>query len=131
MAGKVQRLGKVAGELNVGVSTLVEFLQSKGIAIDPNPNSKLEGEHFEMLQKQFADDQTLKEQAKLTAIKREKRETISLKDTKSETNEVQDDEDDFDVSILEKVKSTPVEPIVVAKPEPVDETPIEKTKRPL
>jgi len=127
MAGKVQRLGKVAGELNVGVSTLVEFLQSKGIAIDPNPNSKLEGEHFEMLQKQFADDQTLKEQAKLTAIKREKRETISLKDTKPETNEVQDDEDDFDVSILEKVKSTPVEPIVVAKPEPVDETPIEKT----
>jgi len=73
MAGKVQRLGKVASELNVGVSTLVEFLQSKGVAIDPNPNSKLEGEHFEMLQKQFADDQTLKEQAKLTAIKREKK----------------------------------------------------------
>jgi len=73
MAGKVQRLGKVASELNVGVSTLVEFLHSKGVAIDPNPNSKLEGEHFEMLQKQFADDQTLKEQAKLTAIKREKK----------------------------------------------------------
>jgi len=127
MAGKVQRLGKVASELNVGVSTLVEFLQSKGIAIDPNPNSKLEGDHFEMLQKQFADDQTLKEQAKLTAIKREKRETISLKDSKPETNEVQDDEDDFDVSILEKVKTTPVESIIVAKQEPVEETPIEKT----
>ena len=126
MAGKVQRLGKVASELNVGVSTLVEFLQSKGIAIDPNPNSKLEGDHFEMLQKQFADDQTLKEQAKLTAIKREKRETISLKDTKPDTNEVQDDEDDFDVSILETVKSTPTEPIVVAKPETVEETPVDK-----
>jgi len=127
MAGKVQRLGKVASELNVGVSTLVEFLQSKGVAIDPNPNSKLEGEHFEMLQKQFADDQTLKEQAKLTAIKREKRETISLKDTKPETKEVQDDEDDFDVSILEKVKNTPVEPIVVANEAPVVDTPVEKT----
>ena len=27
MAGKTQRLGKVAGELNVGISTLTEFLQ--------------------------------------------------------------------------------------------------------
>jgi len=80
-----------------------------------------------MLQMQFADDQTLKEQAKLTAIKREKRETISLKDTKPETNDVQDDEDDFDVSILEKVKNTPVEPVVVAETTSVTETPVEKT----
>jgi translation initiation factor IF-2 len=40
MAGKTQRLGKVAGELNVGISTLTDFLQSKGVSIDPNPNSK-------------------------------------------------------------------------------------------
>jgi len=49
-----------------------------------------------------------------------------LKDTKPETNEVQDDEDDFDVSILETVKSTPIEPVVVAKPETVEETPVDK-----
>ena len=29
MAGKTHRLGRVAGELNVGISTLVDFLQSK------------------------------------------------------------------------------------------------------
>jgi len=56
-----------------------------------------------------------------------KRETISLKDTKPETNDVQDDEDDFDVSILEKVKNTPVEPVVVAETTSVTETPVEKT----
>jgi translation initiation factor IF-2 len=126
MAGKIQRLGKVAGELNVGVSTLVEFLQSKGVTIDPNPNSKLEGEHYDILRTQFADDQSLKEQSKLSAIKREKRETVSLKDSKPETAEERDEEDDFDVTILEKVKTTTIEPIVsVAKPVE-DETPVSK-----
>jgi translation initiation factor IF-2 len=129
MAGKIQRLGKVAGELNVGVSTLVEFLQSKGVAIDSNPNSKLEGEHYDILRKQFADDQSLKEQAKLTANKREKRETVSLKDTKTETTASNDDEDDFDVSILEKVKAAaPVAtPTPVETPAAVAETPVEVT----
>ena len=129
MAGKIQRLGKVAGELNVGVSTLVEFLQSKGVAIDSNPNSKLEGEHYDILRKQFADDQSLKEQAKLTANKREKRETVSLKDTKTETTASNDDEDDFDVSILEKVKAAaPVAtPTPVETPAPVADAPVEAT----
>ena len=35
------RLGKAAGELNVGMSTLVEFLESNGVSIDASPNTKL------------------------------------------------------------------------------------------
>ena len=118
MAGKTQRLGKVAGELNVGISTLVEFLHSKGASIDANPNTKLESEQYDLLRKQFADDQTLKEQSKMSSVKREKRETISLRDTKQESKP-QDDEDDFDISVLDKVKAG--EP--VAKPQVVVETP--------
>jgi len=105
MAGKTQRLGKVAGELNVGISTLVEFLHSKGASIDANPNTKLESEQYDLLRKQFADDQTLKEQSKMSSVKREKRETISLRDTKQETKP-QEDEDDFDISVLENVKTS-------------------------
>ncbi len=127
MAGKTQRLGKVAGELNVGISTLTEFLQSKGVTIDPNPNSKLEGEHYDLLRRQFADDQSLKEQAKLSAVKREKRETVSLTDTKTEANTSKDDdEDDFDPSILDKVKAqTPVVTPPVLKEEVKEEAPVE------
>ena len=84
MAGKTQRLGKAAGELNVGIATIVEFLGSKGLAIDSNPNTKLEPEQYDMLRTQFAADQNLKEQSKLTAVKREKRETITLRDIKGE-----------------------------------------------
>ncbi len=49
MAGKPIRLGKAAGELNVGLPTLVEFLSKKGIKIDSNPNTRLEPEHFDLL----------------------------------------------------------------------------------
>jgi translation initiation factor IF-2 len=84
MAGKTQRLGKAAGELNVGIATIVEFLDSKGLAIDSNPNTKLEPEQYDMLRTQFAADQNLKEQSKLTVVKREKRETITLRDIKGE-----------------------------------------------
>ena len=122
MAGKAQRLGKAAGELNVGVSTIVEFLNSKGVSIDMNPNSKLEPEQYEMLRTQFAADQNLKEQSKLSAVKREKRETITLRDVKTEDTVVED-EDDFDSSVLERVKTQPV-----AAPKPVAETPAPEAK---
>ena len=136
MAGKTHRLGRVAGELNVGVSTLIDYLNSKGIKQDVNPNSKLEDGYYELLRQQFADDQTLKEQSKLTSVKREKRETVSLRDPK--VDEVQqDDEDDFDISMLNQVKEKPtvakIEPPVAveatkltvapATPEPVSQEP--------
>lgn len=47
------RLGKAAGTLNVGISTLVNFLQSKGINIDSNPNSKLSSEQYSLLEANF------------------------------------------------------------------------------
>lgn len=107
MAGKTHRLGKAAGELNVGISTLVDFLQSKGVKLDPNPNTKLEEHHYDLLRQQFADDQIVKEQSKLTSVKREKRETITLNDAKHEepSKDDEDDEDEFDISTLDK--STP------------------------
>ena len=84
MAGKPIRLGRAAGELNVGISTLVEFLDSKGIKIDVNPNTKLEGEHYDILQTEFAADQTMKEKSNFSGVKREKRETISIRDSKQD-----------------------------------------------
>ena len=77
MAGKPIRLGKAASELNVGLPSLVEFLESKGVKIDSNPNSKLDPEHFDLLCTEFAADQSMKEQSKGPAM-REKRESLSL-----------------------------------------------------
>ncbi|MEY4604025.1 MAG: Translation initiation factor [Bacteroidota bacterium] len=124
MAGKPIRLGKAAGELNVGVSTIVEFLESKGIKIEVNPNTKLEPEHYEILQKEFAADQNLKEQSKFTGPKREKRETITLRDSRGETSEEKEEEEEsapIDIEdikrkvVVEKAETPQVQVSVVGK----------------
>lgn len=136
MSGKTQRLGKAAGELNVGISTIVDFLASKGQAIDSNPNTKLDPEQYDMLRTQFAADQNLKEQSKMTAVKREKRETITLRDIKEEPKS-HDDEEHFDNNATEQAKPAPaVTPKVetpkaeekIETPEPAVEKPAEEPK---
>lgn len=118
MAGKPIRLGKAAGELNVGIPTIVEFLGSKGIVIDPTPTSRLEQEHYEILCQEFAADQSMKEQSK-AALRREKRESLSLKDKTPEEPKaapVLEDEDEEEIN-LEEIKrqvlneATPKPPI--------------------
>ncbi|SFT66936.1 bacterial translation initiation factor 2 (bIF-2) [Lishizhenia tianjinensis] len=126
MAGKVKRLSKVARELNVGISTIVDFLGTQGVEIDSNPNTKISPEHFDKLSEQFAADQSLKEAANKTALKREKRETITLaSNTKPEAKEQKEVEDDIDVhETIAKVKSedqkTPETPKVEETPAPAE-----------
>jgi len=108
------RLGKAAGELNVGMSTLVEFLGTKGVTIDASPNTKLEPEHYDMLQTEFAADQTLKEQSKKTTAPHEKRETISLRDKDEPVKPVE-------VQKTEESKPAIVEPVKVETPKPIEE----------
>ncbi len=105
MAGKPIRLGKAAGELNVGIPTIVEFLGSKGIVIDASPTARLEQEHFDILCQEFAADQNMKEQSK-AALRREKRESLSIKDKPQEetvAQPVQEDEDEGEIN-LEEIK---------------------------
>ena len=93
MSGKVKRLSKVARELNVGISTIVDYLKTQDVAIDSNPNTKLEDGHYEILCEQFADDQSLKEAAQKTNISRERRETVSLKNKEVKKSTDEEDED--------------------------------------
>ena len=112
------RLGKAAGELNVGMSTIVEFLEGKGVTIDVSPNTKLAPEQYEMLRTEFAADQDLKEQSKMVTPSREKRETISLRDKKEDTPEV---EEAAPAPIVEEVKA----PEPTPDPTPVVEEVVE------
>lgn len=115
MAGKPIRLGKAAGELNVGISTLVDFLGSKGVKIDSNPNTKLEEDQFELLRQEFAADQNLKEQSKFSAPKRERRETISIRDKEPEEPVAPVAEEDEPMNVEE------IKRIVLETPEKVVE----------
>lgn len=123
MAGKVKRLSKIARELNVSTSTLVDFLGSKGIEVSASPNTKLEPEHYDILSKEFADDQSIKEEAEKKELHHERRETISIK-TKHDKDEDKKEEEESEE--VEKEK-TPVNKEVT--PEKVaDEPPSEEVE---
>ena len=60
---KATRLSKIARELNVGISTIVDFLKSKGQTIDSNPNTKVSSEHYELLLKEYSSEITIKKES--------------------------------------------------------------------
>ncbi|MDL2212335.1 translation initiation factor IF-2 [Bacteroides sp. OttesenSCG-928-E20] len=54
------RLNKVTRDLNVGIATVVEFLQKKGFAIEASPNTKITDEQYALLVKEFSTDKNLR-----------------------------------------------------------------------
>lgn len=55
------RLNKVTRDLNVGITTVVEFLQKKGFTeVEANPNTKITEEQYALLVKQFSKDKNLR-----------------------------------------------------------------------
>ena len=63
MAGTAKRLNKVAREFNVSISTIVDFLATKGHEIDSKPSTKIEGEVLSILEQEFADDKSAKQKS--------------------------------------------------------------------
>ena len=132
MAGKAKRLNKVAKEFNISISTIVEFLGTKGIEIDSKPNTKIEADILGVLDEEFADDREAKQNSETVDVGREKRESISLKDVKKDAavvNDEDEDEDDEHDHVIDKPVAKPIEePVVeeVKAPEPiiVEEKPV-------
>lgn len=60
---KTMRLSQVARKLNVGRTTIVDFLANKGFEVDRSPNSKVTSEQFDMLSREFAASASDKEEA--------------------------------------------------------------------
>jgi len=47
------RLSKIAREFNVGITTLVDFLHKQGFKISTDPNTKIEPDVYELLERKF------------------------------------------------------------------------------
>ncbi len=64
------RLSKLIKQFNIGLDTLVDFLNSKGAGIeDANPNMKVSDEYLPELHKKFGKDLELKEAAEKVDVK--------------------------------------------------------------
>ena len=81
MAG-VKRLSKVARELNVGISTIVEFLAAQGNEIDGSPNTKIDESVFEILLAEF--DSARSEKLKVDKTRKVNEEKIAAANSEEE-----------------------------------------------
>jgi translation initiation factor IF-2 len=97
------RLSKASKEFNVSIEHIVDFLKTKGIAIENNPNAKIAGEALEFLLQEFQSDSALKKEAqKITDSKLKKDSAV------------------VDVSRLATTAPEPVKPSVKKKEETVE-----------
>ena len=68
------RLNKVTRDLNVGITTVVEFLQKKGHVIEASPNAKITEEQYAILVKEFSTDKNLKKESEKFIQERQNKE---------------------------------------------------------
>ena len=63
------RLNKLTRQFNVGLQTLVDFLNGKGANVEMNPNAKVSDEYIPDLEKAFGGDAKAKEDSERVQIK--------------------------------------------------------------
>jgi len=64
------KISKVAKDLNVSVSTVIDFLRKKDINIEENPNARIEDDVVDMLMGAFKSDKDLKNRSAQIAVER-------------------------------------------------------------
>lgn len=78
------RLNKVTRDLNVGITTVVDFLQKKGYTVEANPNTKITEEQYAVLVKEFSKDKDLKIESEKIIQERQNKErnkaSVSIED---------------------------------------------------
>jgi len=79
---KAIRLSKAAREFNVGIQTIVEFLNKKGFDISHDPNCKIPPEAYALIVKEYSGDLSVKKDAEKLALKEKitPKKSLSIED---------------------------------------------------
>jgi translation initiation factor IF-2 len=101
------RLSKVAREFNLGLHTVVEYLDKQGHKVESNPNTKIQGDLYDLLQAEFGKDKEIKEKSRKVVEQRQERETISL----------------VNAPVKEEVKARAEEEVIIHNVQPSDPPP--------
>ena len=131
-SNKPVRLSKAAREFNLGMTTVVEFLASKGIEVEAKPNTKLDPETYALVKSNFQGDKETKAKAQASAANIQERESITLASAKKRVaSKQEEDEPEIDLSQFKKSEAAPVvkrtktateAPKEAAKEEPAQES---------
>lgn len=95
--GKGTNLLKAAKELNIGISTAVDCLVKKGYDVDAKPNTKLSGEMYNVLLKEFQGDKIVKDEAKQIVIGKIRRDESPVASPKESSKN-----DDYEETAVSK-----------------------------
>ncbi|HJB85053.1 MAG TPA: translation initiation factor IF-2 [Candidatus Alistipes merdigallinarum] len=95
------RLHQVARELKVGQTTIIEFLDKKGIKVDKSPSSIIEPAVYAILDKEFGSNKQI-EKVNIREKINLKHETVSLEDKKENPAPPSDDGSDFKNEVIIK-----------------------------
>ena len=107
-ANKPVRLSKAAREFNLGIGTIVDFLDTKGINVDANPNTKLTPDVYAIVRGNFQGDKEDKEAAQRSSVTVAERENITLASArKRPAMKVEVEEQEIDLSIFKKSDAQP------------------------
>jgi len=118
---KPTRLNKAAAELNVGISTIVEYLHKKGIVIEENPNTKITPEIFALLVKEYSSDKAAKDEAMKIGLSFVKHEAITLEEKGTKARVPERDTEPEDLIIKGSTVTFEKEPVQKEKKAPVKE----------
>jgi len=111
---KLWRLLQVAKNLNVGIASLANFLNSKGHVVQSNPNFQISQEQYNLLQKEFASSVVTKKDASAIHINKHHDDVI----IKSDKHDKDKRKDKDDKEIFIKTTTTEVkEPETVKNPQ--------------
>ena len=141
------RLNKVTRDLNVGITTVVEFLQKKGHHIEASPNAKITEEQYAELVKEFSKDKNLKKESEKFIQERQNKDrnkpTVSIEEEPKKEEEIDlrpgikfKPVGKIDLDSLNKRPAAPKveepvkeeEPEVVQEPMKVEEPSVEEVK---
>ncbi len=127
------RLSKAAIEFNVGREVIVEFLGKKGYKLDSSPNTKLNGEMYALLVKEYQGEKEVKKNADQLGNFSYKGKSISVESAIKNENEEEFEEEEVSIRITgstneDKKKNTPKEEEKTSKEETKVTETIEKAK---
>ena len=118
------RLNKAVKEFNISMSRLVEFLQSKGIEVESNPNAQLEEAAYSALEAEFAKDGEQRKASHEVVITKVPEEKLEIEEKKT-PEVIRAKANKPETKILGKIDLEPKKPEVeetpAPKPEPVAE----------
>ena len=131
------RLNKIIRTYNIGLQNLVNFLISKGVEVEANPNAKISDDLLPQIEKQFGKDLELKQASEKVDIKlNEILEKTSRK--QQENAKEEEDEEPVRETVIKTTIFTPVEqrqeaaqaPQPEVAPEPKDDAQPERETAP-